>query len=76
MRNLYIFLLVILFNFNTNAQSFYINAGQNNTSYKYKNSQNQELQELRNGFGMFIETGINIRINFTISLHFLWFLLN
>ena len=63
MRNLYIFLLVILFNFNTNAQSFYINAGQNNTSYKYKNSQNQELQELRNGFGMFIETGINIRIN-------------
>lgn len=63
MTKYYIFLLFILFNFSTYSQSIYVNTGQNKTTYNYKNSQNQELQELRSGLGMFVETGINFKIN-------------
>ena len=63
MKKYYIFLLLILFNFSTYSQSIYVNAGQNKTTYNYKNSQNQELQELRSGLGMFVETGVNFKIN-------------
>ena len=72
MNKLILFLTAFLFLTNSYSQSFFINIGQNNSSINYTNSLNQEISELKNKDGYFIEAGISANIKSKKKLKTKW----